>query len=261
MDFLIAVSILGVTIFFSIWLSIASRTKHTQRDSKGKEELSKGHISLAMKNYAEAIKWFSISAKKGNSQAQYQLSLLYMQEKVAREGVGALKDWDSVVGQREKMTDPLTKQAEMLVPAVKVLAISSFVPMSDKFRFLCNIRPNDWDFFITVATVFVATTRLKGMRIGEKREEALMNIVFSHFNKFDRQAFTAFEDCNSFFADQFDRFIAAGHSPQYSISDSVGKWIAWNLLQRVPSSEQEISFVRAIGVYITNSMFGWWGDK
>jgi hypothetical protein len=73
--------------------------------------------------------------------------------------------------------DALRGNAERLVPSANVFALSLFIPMLDQFPVLGKVEPKQWDFILTIAGVFMAATRLQNLKIGDVRQEELMDIV------------------------------------------------------------------------------------
>ena len=154
--------------------------------------------------------------------------------------------------------DPLKQQAENLVSVAQINAVGSCTPLLNKFDFLRSVKLDYWDFFVTVATVFMGATRLNNLGINEERQEMLMESIAMRLNEWNRDGIRGFEDCKGFFESEFDRLTAADHDPKFVASDSIGKWIVWNALGRAPQSEQECLLVRAIGSIVTHSVFDWW---
>jgi hypothetical protein len=76
-----------------------------------------------------------------------------------------------------KPDDYLDRQARSLVDAAKVQATGSYLPLLDRFPVLGDVRPEHWDFFVTVAGVFIAVTRLNKLDLPEQREDHLLEIV------------------------------------------------------------------------------------
>jgi hypothetical protein len=74
-------------------------------------------------------------------------------------------------------TEPLRERAELLVPSANIHATSLFVPMLDQFPLLRNVKPGQRDFVVTIASVFIAVTRLRSLKKEDTREEGLMEIV------------------------------------------------------------------------------------
>ena len=154
--------------------------------------------------------------------------------------------------------DPLNERADTLVSAAQINAVGSFRPLADKFQFLGDVKLQDWDFFVTVAAVFMGATRLNNLRIDEAREDKLMEIVAGRLDEWNKDGIRGFEDCKRLFESEFDRLTQAGHDSRFVASDSVGKWIVWNVLGRAPESDDECLLVRAIGAMVTHAVFDWW---
>src|SRR5882672_1821199 len=119
--------------------------------------------------------------------------------------------------------DPLKQRADTLVSAAQINAVGSFTSLRDKFQFLSNVKLEDWDFFVTVATVFMGATRLNNLRMDEAREDKLMEIVAGRLNEWSKDGMRGFEDCKRLFESEFDRLIQAGRDSRFVASDSVGK--------------------------------------
>ncbi len=156
--------------------------------------------------------------------------------------------------------DPLVKQAATLVTASGINATSIFVPLLDKFPFLREADVKHCDFILTVAGVFMAASRLNSLRLGDAREESLMEIVAKSLAEWDPDGIRGFDDCKGLFESEYDRLSAAGHEPRFIASDAVGKWIVWNVLGRAPETEDECMLVRATGTMVTHAFFDWWKD-
>lgn len=155
----------------------------------------------------------------------------------------------------------LTKQAENLVSAANIFAVSSFVPTLDRFPILSKVDPKHWDFIVSIAGVFTAASRLNNLRFDNGQEDVLMDIVAKKLGEWDSDGIRAFEDCKSFFETEYDRLAA---SPEYKkdnrflSSDALGIWIIWNLFSRQPQSDEEVNLVRIIGSSVTHTFFDWW---
>lgn len=154
--------------------------------------------------------------------------------------------------------DALQKQAADLVFAAVTNAKTMFVPLLDKFPILQEANVEHWDFIVTVAGVFIAATRLHGLRRGDTREEELMEIVAESLAEWDPDGIRGFEDCKSLFESEFDHLTEAGHGSQFVSSDSIGKWIVWNALGSPPETQDECTLVRTVGMMVTHAFFNWW---
>lgn len=156
--------------------------------------------------------------------------------------------------------DPMQNQAETLVPAAGINATSMFVPLLDKFPLLREADVEHWDFIVTVAGVFMGASRLNNMRVGDAREEKLMETVAESLVNWNSDGIRAFEDCKGLYEIEYDRLAAAGHEPRFLAYDAVGKWIVWNVLGRAPTSQDECLLVRATGTMVTHAFFDWWKE-
>ena len=156
------------------------------------------------------------------------------------------------------MQDPLQERATLLFRAARVNAVAMLGPLQERFPILYEIDRKHWDFILTIAQVFEAASRLANLRVGDAREEKLMQIVTSDLSEWDPDGVRGFDDCKSFSDSEFDRLTAAGHEPSFVASDGVGKWIIWNVLGRAPQTTEEAMLVRATGAMVTHAFFDWW---
>lgn len=169
-----------------------------------------------------------------------------------------MKFIDKLFGPKE---DPLVKQAENLVSAAKIFAVSFFVPTLDRFPILSEVDPKHWDFIVTVAGVFIAASRLNDLRLDSKREEIVMVIVAKKLNEWDPDGIRAFEDCKHLFEMEYDRLATSLEYQQnnrFLAADALGIWIVWNLFKRQPQCDEEAKLVRVIGASVTHAFFSWW---
>jgi hypothetical protein len=157
--------------------------------------------------------------------------------------------------------DPLLRHADGLVQSARIHSISACTVLLEEFPFIKHSNIESLDFFLTVAGVFMAATRLSNLRVGEAREEHLMNKVYDRFVEWDKKnAVRAFDDCKTFFERNFDALTNTGHDPRFVASDAIGGWIAWNVLERAPQTEEERKLVRAVGSMTVHIFFNWWTE-
>ena len=164
----------------------------------------------------------------------------------------------------EEPNDPLLLRAEALVPTARASAKPARESALAKFEFLRQFigKPEDeawWEIVFTIAAVYIAAARLNNLGVGEAREALLMGAVTERLLEMNANALTAFDDCKAFFGRNFDALTERGHEERFIASDSIGLWVAWNMMDRAPETEQEASFMRGLGVAITHGFFGWWG--
>lgn len=161
----------------------------------------------------------------------------------------------------ETKKNALTKQAEKLVGASNIFAVSSFVSTLDRFPILSKIDPKHWDFIVSVAGVFIAASRLHNLRIETDQQDLLMDIVAKKLNEWDSNGVRAFEDCKSLFETEYDRLAASRtykKDEHFLSSDALGIWITWNLFGHQPQSDEEVNLARILGVSVTHAFFDWW---
>jgi hypothetical protein len=153
------------------------------------------------------------------------------------------------------------ERAEVLVPAAHAFAVDSFIPMSKKVSILCHVDPGDWDFFVTVAGIFIAVTRLRNLRLGNSIEDKIGDIVYKKSEEWDKNSPRAFEDCKALFKSTYDTLKGTheyAKNPQFLASDSLGSWVAANTLRRQVQDERDFTLVRVAGASITHSFYSWW---
>lgn len=152
------------------------------------------------------------------------------------------------------------RQAQTVVPTARALAVSSFASVVNEPPAVDRVSRDDWDFFVTIACVFVAASAVSRLRDPEAEDLAL-EVITSTLNDWNEDALRAFDDCKQMFEQTFDELAS---SPAYQndrrflTSDSVGLWIAWNLLGQKPSSADEYKLVRTAGVLTTAGFANWW---
>ena len=157
--------------------------------------------------------------------------------------------------------DQLRDNAERLVKAANIYAISMYTPMVDQFPFLRKEKPDQWDFVVTIAGVFIAAVRLGNLKIDERRELELMDIIARSLTQWDpNNGMRGFEDCKEMFDRTFGALTDAHHEPRFIASDALGSWVVWSLLAQSPEHEEELKLVRSIGAAITHTFFSWWAD-
>jgi hypothetical protein len=165
---------------------------------------------------------------------------------------------DKLFGSKE---DILAKQAEKLVRSANIFAVSFFVPTLDHFPILSEVGTKHWDFIVSVAGVFIATSRLNDLRLDSKREEIVLDIVAKELNEWDPDGIRAFEDCKHLFEMEYDRLAVSLEYQQnnrFLAADALGIWIVWNLFKRQPQRDEEVKLVRVIGTSVINAFFSWW---
>ena len=149
--------------------------------------------------------------------------------------------------------DKLEPLAQSLYATAKSIAISSFKPVSDRhLTLLEDVDLDRWDLLMTIAGVFIAASRL--LELHPRREEKLMEIVAKDFHESE---FIAFDNCRTFFDKEYDRL--ENQIPANLVaSTAIGMWIVWNLLDRQPESDEELTLVNEIGILVVSGFHDYW---
>lgn len=164
----------------------------------------------------------------------------------------------------ESTDDYLDRQAATLVSTAQVLATGSYVQFAEQIPIINKISTDDWDFFLTVGGVFVAATALHQMGLPESVEEGLMESVARDLEGWDPNGIRAFEDCKQLFENTYDALSKLDEyrrDERLLGADSVGLWIAWNLLGHRPQVEEEQKLLRLVGIDVTHAFVDWWNPS
>jgi hypothetical protein len=103
-------------------------------------------------------------------------------------------------GLLSRKDDQLRRKAERLVSSARVNATSLFAPTIDQHALLRNVKTERWDFVVTIAGVFIATTRLWNLKIGDQREQELTDIIMRGLAHWDpNNGIPGIEDCKATF--------------------------------------------------------------
>jgi hypothetical protein len=162
---------------------------------------------------------------------------------------------------RRGKDDPLRERAGRLVTSANVNAVGMFMPMLDQHPLLKEVNPEQWNFLLTIAGVFMAATRLQILQLKDDRKQELMDVVAHGLAQWSpKDGIRGFEDCKAMFEGNFDALTSIQHEPRFIASDAIGTWIVWNLLQRPPEAEEERKLARAAGASVVHTFFSWWSN-
>ena len=174
------------------------------------------------------------------SAAQWWLSLLL--RPLAGSGVfPSMSLFSNLFGARP---DPLLGSAEQLVDAANLLGVSSYTQIAKELPMIYRIDAEQWDWVFTIAGVFIAATRLNNLGVDDYRQERILEVVPSKLAATTRDGIAGFEDCKAFFEHTYDGLAELDEykrDPRFLASDSIGAWMAWNLLQAPPATDAELS--------------------
>jgi hypothetical protein len=150
-------------------------------------------------------------------------------------------------------SDPLEKKADDLVAFCRIMATQMFIPVIERFKFLEHTKPEEWDFFATIASAHVALNELRS-NVSPERFKHLYSIVAEHVCKLDKQGEAALADCQKFVMRSYNKDNA-----DHNIA-TLGLWVLWNVLRRQPTRE-EMNAAPGIGRVLAEPFLGWWQSK
>lgn len=162
---------------------------------------------------------------------------------------------------RKRQTPSLVGRAQSLANMAEASAVSSFVPMLDQFPSLRRVDPKRWDQVLTIAGIFVATSRLNQINIAVAERNSLLDIVMNEALQWNTHSAEAFDDCRVFVDRSYDavaRNLPVDTDRSYHFSDALGSWIVWNLFNHAASSDEEWQMVRVLGGAVVHEFYSWW---
>lgn len=165
---------------------------------------------------------------------------------------------------KQSKNDGFQAQAENLVTAAHAFATAAYTSVGDDFDIVYSIPTDRWDSVLTVAGVFIATARANQIGLPSAQFDSLMEIVARDLSSLRPEGIAAFRDCKAFFdrtVDGLEKAPSYQKQPEHIVSDALGSWMVWNLVEHAPGSEQERGLVRALGTLITLSFFDWLSEE
>ena len=154
--------------------------------------------------------------------------------------------------------DPQIKWAQSLVEVARISAITSLPALAERFPLLDKADREGWDFFATIAGVFIATSRLEKIAMTEEQKRARLDAIESRLTNYKSDAIRAFEDCKVLFEREFDRRSALGQDARFISADALGLWIFLNVFQRQPTNLEDANVARFSGTMVIDAVFDFW---
>lgn len=161
---------------------------------------------------------------------------------------------------RRPLPQPLEDQARALVQNAEVFALALHAVVAAQCPTAATADVVQWNFLVTVASVFIAVSRLNDVQADDARKDELRRVVEDGLDAWDGDAGRAFDDCTAFFEQAHQQLAAAGHPPEFVACDALGKWIVWNLFSSPPKTPEHVRLVRIVGGTIVSSFHRWWSD-
>ncbi|PIV38861.1 MAG: hypothetical protein COS29_05700 [Candidatus Omnitrophica bacterium CG02_land_8_20_14_3_00__42_8] len=157
--------------------------------------------------------------------------------------------------------DKLIENGEKLPSAAKVLAVSSYKQFINKYPIIEKIKPEHWDFVLTIAGIFVAVSQLNHENIPEQDKNAILDTVTSAAIEIYPNSIEACEDCRNFVDRTYNELAREKEykdNSKFLFSDSLGSWMVWNLFGHASSNEDERNLIRILGGFLAHSFISWW---
>lgn len=155
----------------------------------------------------------------------------------------------------------LIENGEKLPSAAKILAVNSYTQFLDRNPIIEEIKPEHWDFILTIAGIFVAVSQLNHKNIPEQEKDAILDTVTSAGIEIYSDSTEACEDCRDFVDRTYDGLAKEKEykdNPKFLFSDSLGTWVVWNLFGHEASNEDERNLIRILGGFLVHSFISWW---
>jgi hypothetical protein len=157
-----------------------------------------------------------------------------------------------------KRSGELDEFAGSLVQVAYTGAVSAFGPWSARYPFLDTVSAERWDLVVAVAGVFVGVEALRDVQIDASQREKMLQVIDDSLQSLNKDSKALYAECKSSSEKHIRSFEKEGNDPKYHLSDAVGLWIVWKLLERTPKSDDEFEFVRASGLMLSQKFSDWW---
>ncbi len=158
----------------------------------------------------------------------------------------------------EKVNDELIKKSESLVKVARLYAIGTFNSTFDRINILEKANPKDWDFFITVATVFITLSSFNRASTDEDLYKTVCQNIAESLKDWHVQGIAAFDDCKLYFEKMYDHLLPyyQNEDKKYLSSDSIGSWVTINVFHKIPVKDER-DLIRITGM-ITHKFHDYW---
>jgi hypothetical protein len=153
------------------------------------------------------------------------------------------------------------ENSEKLPSAAKILAVNSYTQFLDKYPIIEKIKPEHWDFVLTIAGIFVGVSQLNHENIPENEKDTMLDTITNTGIEIYPDCIDACEDCGNFVDRTYDGLVQKKEyqdNPKFLFSDSLGSWVVWNLFGHAPSNVDERNLIRILGGYLVHSFISWW---
>jgi len=158
-------------------------------------------------------------------------------------------------------TNKIIDRGKQLPYAANILAVSSLKEFIDKYPIIGQIKPEHWDFVLTIAGIFVGVSQLNNENIPNRTKDLILDKVTNAAIEIYDDSIDACDDCRNFVDRTYDGLAKEAdyqNNKQFLFADSLGAWVVWNLFGHASSNEDERKLVRTIGAFLVHSFISWW---
>ena len=146
----------------------------------------------------------------------------------------------------------LREQVEFMVAAVKLVVIDLPLNLAERQPAMADLvkhtKPDDWDFFATVAGVGAGVLEFPGEK-SRAEGDTLTGLVMNSLNDWNTQAAGALADLMKFVRESVESGIPT--------EMAIGGWLLWNVKGDKPS-DSEMEAAPGIGTFLRQAAKGCW---
>ncbi|MEO6136468.1 MAG: hypothetical protein ABIP35_15015 [Ginsengibacter sp.] len=156
----------------------------------------------------------------------------------------------------------LFKKAELLIPAIDALYLTTYPGLKEAFPVLKQITDTKWNICFKIASLTTAMVSLiasdhkqkSRSKVGKKLKEVLDN-------EFDAEWCILFTDCNEFFHANMERLEKENNKiPLFAIADTMGLWMVRIMFSQAEAETERKELIRPFGILATKEFLEWWKD-
>jgi hypothetical protein len=153
----------------------------------------------------------------------------------------------------------LVSNAQLLVSAAQLGPVGVFVPLLDRFPRLAQAKPEDWDFFLGVASTFAGLAQHEVCDSSPERNRIVRRVVAEQLVKWQPDALDALEDCEALASRSMEALLESGDCEwQDALSKSIGVWVCWNVLRTKSEEAADLELASVVGALALKIVEGCW---
>lgn len=164
---------------------------------------------------------------------------------------------------RAKYYEQLAKQAEFLVPTAQIFSSSLYEPVAVSTPgFRDKILYSNWNYFVTVGCIFLATQRLACSDVKTEVIDKLISIIQIKAKSWNNNSWDDFTLCTNYWHAECERIVSLESSLQFAGQGIIGRWVCQNLISKNSNSDLECKMANIIGsAMVLNFTNNYWNFK